>query len=497
LRVGLQRRTHENRGSGMTSGRRVLTAIVVWLVAAAMMASPAVSGPRPKKAPKVAAKAAKGIEFNKPTAMQSFSPLRTAVGTVYSIQDGETEPPDNEWSGEPSIAVDNKGTIYIAGTCCVGPAAPVWYSNDNGKTFREMETPGHLREWGIGAEGDLAVDNDGHVFFIDTYIPGLMASRWSDNGETWDYTMPAAGVVPGFDDRPWITWGNDSLYLYVNHVSHTAVYRSDDGGQTWTTGAPLSWQGDMTGQPFFPAHLAADRKTGTLWVSGIVESDGETVIGNLVSTDGGQTFSESVVSQAQRDGGFSPIFTGMTTVDEKGTGYVAWSTFDKEGCDVYYAASTNNGKSWNKPVRLNTGKGSCATFPWIQATEDGKLAAVWYETPSVKPAPAGEKVLRALTAGGTIYGNLEIPLAPQDELSEDAPWYLETAFVHKASSAKPAITRGRVQTETPLLKGPLGRELWDFLQVDIGPDNRIHIAYVEKYEDSAPETWYVSSKSKL
>jgi hypothetical protein len=39
--------------------------------------------------------------------------------------------------------------------------------------------------------------------------------------------------------------------------------------------------------------------------------------------------------------------------------------------------------------------------------------------------------------------------------------------------------------------------LWDFFQVDIGPDNRIHIAFVEKYEDSAPETWYVSSKSRL
>jgi hypothetical protein len=478
----------------MSSSKRALIAAVVGLLGASLITGPASSGPPAKKAAPLP-KVSKKIKFNKPVSLASFAPIRTGVGTVYSLQDGQ-QPSDHEWSGEPSIAVDKKGTVYVAGTCCVGPAAPVWYSNDDGKTFREMETPGHVREWGIGAEGDLAVDNDGHVFFIDTYIPGLLASRWSDNGETWDYTMPAAGTVPGFDDRPWITWGNDTLYLYVNHVSHTAVYSSTDGGQTWSFNAPLAWRGDFQGQPFFPAHLAADRKTGTLWVSGVVDEDGEAVLGSLVSKDGGQTFSESVVTEPQLKGGFSPIFTGMTAVDESGTGYAAWSTFDDDHCDVYYAASTNDGKSWNEPVRVNTGKG-CATFPWIKATEDGKLAMVWYETPKVEKASEGQRVLRALTAGSTIYGGLDIALAPQDELPEDAPWYLETAFIHDAADKKPSITRGRVQTPTPLLEGPLGRELWDFFQVDIGPDNRIHIAFVEKYEDSAPETWYVSSKSRL
>ena len=38
----------------------------------------------------------------------------------------------------------------------------------NGKKFTEMESPGHVREWGIGAEGDLAVDHKGNVFFVDT-----------------------------------------------------------------------------------------------------------------------------------------------------------------------------------------------------------------------------------------------------------------------------------------------------------------------------------------
>ncbi|HET7482427.1 MAG TPA: hypothetical protein VFK89_06140, partial [Actinomycetota bacterium] len=220
-------------------------------------------------------------KFGKPVSLTSFSPLRTGESTVYTARSGKQQS-DHEWSGEPSLQIDDKGTIYIAGTCCVGPAAPVWYSTDNGKTFKEMETPGHAREWGIGAEGDLAVDHDGHVWFVDTYVPGLLTTRWSDNGKTWDFTSPTAGTVPGFDDRPWLTYSKDALYLYVNHVSHTAVYRSTDGGMSWDGGTILQWQGNPTGQPFFPAHLAANEKTGKLWVVGVVSDNGKSVLGSAV-----------------------------------------------------------------------------------------------------------------------------------------------------------------------------------------------------------------------
>jgi len=459
----------------------------------AMPAAPVGAAPAQESVDRPKRGAGSALTFNKPVELTSFSPLRTAVGTAYSLARGG-QPSDHEWSGEPSIEVDERGRIYITGTCCVAASSAVWYSK-NGKTFKEMESPGHAREWGIGTEGDLAVDDEGRVFFTDTMIAGIMMSRWSEYGDKWDYTAPAAGIIPGFDDRPWLAWSEPALYQYINHVSHTEVYRSTDGGLTWRTEGPLTWEGNAFGQPFFPGHIAAHRKKGTLWVAGLVEKgSGSGTLASAVSSDQGKTFTEAVVTKPQRKGGFSPIFTGATAVDRAGNGYTTWSTYDSEGCDVYYAASTDQGKSWNRPVKVNTGSG-CATFPWIEADGAGKVAVVWYETPTSKKATAARRFMRTLTEPRTIYGGLEIPLAAfQDEVPDDAPWFLHAAAVTKADTANPKVVGARVSTPTPLLLGPLRRELWDFQQVDVGPDGRMHITYAVKFKDTAPQTWYVSSK---
>jgi hypothetical protein len=255
----------------------------------------------------------------------------------------------------------------------------------------------------------------------------------------------------------------------------------------------LQWRGDPTGQPFFPAHLAANEKTGKLWVTGVVSEDGKTALGSAVGdyVGGVPVFNEAVVSFPQRRGGFSPVFTGATAVDAAGNGYTTWSTYDENGCDVYYAASTDEGKSWNKPVKVNTGPG-CATFPWITAGDDGKIGLAWYQTPYTS-AQGGQTVL-APTAGSTIYNGLHLPVdASQDSVPADAPWFLHAAAVTSADSGKPHVYETRIDTKTPVLAGPMGRELWDFLQLDIGPDGRLHIAFVKKYNDSAPQTWYVGS----
>jgi hypothetical protein len=468
----------------MSAARRkaVVALAAATLISGTIGAAPAGAKAKSKKKP---------IRFTKPVGLGSSAPLRTVIGTVYSAQ-REGDSSDHEWSGEPSLKVDKDGTIYIAGTCCVVASSPVWRSTDDGKSFEELESPGHAREWGIGAEGDLAVDNKGRVFFIDTYIAGLLMSAWKDNGATWEYTVQPAGPIPGFDDRPWLTISDKALYLYINHVTHTEVYRSTDGGKTWTTGGPLSYKGEATGQPFFPGHLAAHRKSDTLWVAGVV-SDGGSKLASLVSTDGGATFREAEVAKPQRTS-FSPIFTGATAVDEVNNGYTTWSTTDQKGCDVYYAASTDTGKSWREPVRVNSGSG-CATFPWIAASDEGKIALAWYETPKMKKS-ASTTVARVVTSSVSLYG-MNLAITYQDEVPAKQPWSLHVALIRKAHTNDPVVIEEKVPHKTPILTGPLGRELWDFLQLDIDKGGRVHVAYVDKYKDSAPQTWYVGTKTKL
>lgn len=423
------------------------------------------------------------LRFNKPVALTSFAPARTAVSAVYSLRRGE-DPSDHEWAGEPSVEVDRDGTIYASGVCCVVAASPVWVSRDGGKSFEELETPGHVREWGTGAEGDIAIDDQERMYFIDTWVPSLWLTRWSEGGESWDYTTHTAGVVPGLNDRPWIAWSKEALWLYVNYGFYVQVYYSTDGGLTWLTEGPVNWERDGTGG-FFPGHFAADRKTGAVWVGGPVPIDDDLHdegIGVAVSTDMSESWTRALVTKPQRDGGISPIFTGIMAVDDAGNGYTTWSSWDKRGCSVYYASSTNKGRTWSDSVKVSSGPG-CATFPWIDAAGDGKVAIVWYQTPTVEYT---EPQCRIKSGNCTAF---------QDTVPEDARWYLHAAAIPNALSNRPAVISARVPTPTPVMEGPLGRELWDYFQVDLGPDGRMNIAYSVKWKDSAPQTWFVSNKT--
>jgi hypothetical protein len=415
----------------------------------------------------------RSLAFAKPVALNSASPVRTLVGNSPAYGGS-----DHEWSGEPVIKVDSQGVVFIAGTCCIVASSPVWLSRD-GREFEEVETPAHAREWSIGAEGDLAIDDEDRVYFIDTYVPGLVLTRWSSDeaAPVWDYTVPAnAGIPPGSNDRPWLAWSKQGLYLYINHITHVAIYRSTDGGLTWIGSPPLSWDGSLARQQFWPGHIAADRENGTLYVSGRV-GDGRT-LGSAVSEDGGQTFRNSAILEVPKGRSLSQIFTGSTAVDKAGNAYVTWSLSDDSGkkprsCDVYFASTTNKGETWSKPVKVSRAPG-CATFPWISARGRGKVALTWYQTPEVLP--------------GTSAG-----ASPQDAMPPEAEWFVHAAAVTEATGKSPKVKETRIKTETPVAKGPLGRQLWDFLQVDIGPRGDIHITFAEKYEDDAPQTWYTRS----
>jgi hypothetical protein len=455
--------------------RSVLLLTVVVLAAALLTPSPATgsSTPRPP-AP---------LAFRRPVPLSSFAPLRTVMSHEYSLESGDGLS-DHEWSGEPGIEVDRWGTIYVSGVCCVVAASPVWVSRDDGRTFREMRTPAHIREWTVGAEGDLEVDDAGRVFFADTTAANIMFTRWSAQGRSWDFTIPGLGIIP-VDDRPWLAWTPDNLYLYINSGSYIQVYRSPDGGLLWVAGAPLTWKGSISGQPFWPGHMAADRTRGTVYVTGPVPGTGDRQqMGSAVSTDGGRTFRNAVVFAPRAGEEISPIFTGITTVDDAGNAYAAWSTWTRRGCSVFYGVSTDQGASWSKPVRVSSGPG-CATFPWIDATARGRVAIAYYQTPTTRQQPPPEPGLVG-----------EPPEAPpfQDNVPNDAPWHLRVASITGADTAHPAMVDAQVPFPTPLFLGPMLRQPWDYIGVDLGRDGIIRTVFVEKYKDSAPRTWFVASR---
>lgn len=385
-------------------------------------------------------------------------------------------------SGEPVVEVGPDGTVYVSGAAGVGTASPVWYSAD-GRSFEELETPAHAREWTIGAEGDLAIDDDGRVYFVDTYVGGLVVTRWSAENQ-WEFTAPIAGLSPVFQDRPWLTWTGGQLLLYVNHGDEVHLYTSPDG-LVWTDAGPLRWKGAATGQPYFPGHMSAQREGDNVVVGGMVRDYGNEQVVLAATYRSGDEWRESVVREWPRRGGISPIFPGITAIDDRGRAYITWSEYVWSGeCRVYYSYTRNEGRRWSPPIPVT--RGGCATFPWI-ATNGDDIALAWYET-SERGRPGGSGLARR----AFLAGFPAMAVSSQDEVPGDAAWYVHAAIVHGAASRSPSIDQTRVEPVGAILHGPLERTLWDFFEVELTADGRLHIVYTEDRGRDGTASWYVT-----
>lgn len=125
---------------------------------------------------------------------------------------------------EPSLAVAPDGTLIMTahknnlaneGTRL---SSWLWYSQDGGATWREIESPAALHAKLPGFEGDVAVDEAGRLYFVDTVIGDNTLSRWKLTGGTpqWESSRPLQGTAGG-DDRPWLAAQGDGIVYYVGN----------------------------------------------------------------------------------------------------------------------------------------------------------------------------------------------------------------------------------------------------------------------------------------
>ena len=248
---------------------------------------------------------------------------------------------------EPSIAVDAEGNMFYtahkdlrwagpnggpggfeSGVGSMGPYAcrqPVlppyssedrdtswdyyasWFfvTNDGGETWA-------MPPWGSGTdpssgqphasmlyggdEGDIGIDANQRVYFLDTYLLDNWIHRWDDGGREYiDYTSTQGSEA--LDDRPWLTAQGDGIVHYLGN-SATAIpdcfggsgrywyYRSDDGGYTFTQcyAMPGGW-----------SHIDAERDGQHVYV---VQEENDGASGDIqvrVSDDTGLTWADAQI----------------------------------------------------------------------------------------------------------------------------------------------------------------------------------------------------------
>jgi photosystem II stability/assembly factor-like uncharacterized protein len=303
--------------------------------------------------------------------------VRTDVGGAYRWNDGEwvqLMDAERDRYGIESIALDpnQPNVIYAAtGAYTSNSGSDILKSTDQGRTWAatHLKTPtgesvrmGSNEEWRWAGER-LAVDpNNSQILYFGSRLDGLYRS--TDGAKSWHLVenFPSQGTHGGiafvvFDSRS--AEGDrkssqQSQVLYVG-VMGSGVYRSLDGGETWT-----SLAGTPDGQNAQQAVVASD---GTLYVTFFASQ----------SSRGGGVWQYRSGQQAERWTEITPDPNknySAITIDPHQPTHVLVGTYPLSPEGIY--RSIDGGQHW-QTITLNVGTPSW--WPnWHLYTLMGSLA---------------------------------------------------------------------------------------------------------------------------
>ena len=125
-----------------------------------------------------------------------------------------------------------------------------WISTNGGQTWLDIQglTPLSIEQHEFGDEGDMALDDANHLYFVDTNVADDTFTRWKVNGlgnVTLETTRPFVPAAQFVDDRPWVTAHGDGHVFYFGNEGDKVTY-------------PLGTQGTGCGPGRYTAYPSTD-----------------------------------------------------------------------------------------------------------------------------------------------------------------------------------------------------------------------------------------------
>ena len=239
-----------------------------------------------------------------------------------------------------------------------------WFfvSRDGGQTWNIPADWGVFNEGMqyVGDEGDIGVDGNGRVFFVDTTLEDNWLHAWEDGGTNHIVSQRLQSTAA--DDRPWLTAQGDGIVHYLGN-----------------NGVPLP------APPLSPGTSGF----GRYWYyRGVTVADTN---GHSVVFDQGRGL----------EGGWAHI-----TAEENGDHvYIAQEVNNGGTGGIKVWASDDTGLTWNDPVWIGPMNGTHPEgYPWMGVGENGTVFVAWQES----------------TQGGRAPGVLYI--ARSDEYGAEGTW---------------------------------------------------------------------------
>ena len=247
------------------------------------------------------------------------------------------------------------------------------YSTDAGQTWQASPELALPEGATVMTDPTLAWDDSNNVFLVgltgnnppawDTI--GIVIYKSSDGGQTWSAPNPIHNSAA--DDKQWAAGDTSPSSPFHGNVyavwdnGAIAFARTTDHGATWTgtsgaaAGAPIA-----SGETVYPEITVSD--TGTVYV---VSTDTVSLVAMMVSADGGDSFQAAVDPAtgittledalpavdgwAELPGGTFRVISDPTVAAYGDILLVAWSDYREGAARIYYVRSIDGGKTWSTP----------------------------------------------------------------------------------------------------------------------------------------------------
>jgi N-acetylneuraminic acid mutarotase len=338
-----------------------------------------------------------------------------ALSQLVNDRNQDNENPNLTGQDETTIAIYGE-TIVIGYNDSRGFAAGASsatgysFSHDGGATWTDggelQPPPGH---YSLG-DPALAVDRHGNFYFasLSFYPDGssyIGVAKSIDGGETFtQYADASPGVDPAnFQDKEFITVDNSggpcdgTIYaswteFFATGGNRILVTASYNGGRSFSWSVQISPSGV---QASFP-RVGPDGALYVVWRDSVAPG-----IRVSKSVDCGRTFGADgvnnlLVARAVPYTSFSPECNRITlkghirastspalSIDQRnGTLYVTYPSnpTGPDQSDVFLVNSTDGGKTWSTPVRVNDDRtNSDQFFPTVAVAGDGTVGVAFYD----------------------------------------------------------------------------------------------------------------------
>lgn len=375
---------------------------------------------------------------------------------------------------EPGMVIDRFGTIYVtahkashvlvvapdaSGSTPLRTASWLWMSSD----ATHWTTPSGpmavaANQFEFGDEGDLALDDADHLYFVDTSLVDTSFTRWKIAGRgrlTLETTRPVLPTAGNADDRPWLGAHGDGHLLYLSNsgvstpnspaspcradgcgTGRFTAYRSTNGSLFDPVGATLK-DGGWCGEP------AADHRPGrhrfaVACIDFDISATTPYSLWLFLSDDDGLTWQRRLITKDVQLG--TPVWPALA-IGPDGTIHVLYTDPHKVNFSV--------------------------TATRLRLFSSGGDAKKWHET-SV-PTPSDHVSYGALAVGRE--GRRAVAFYGPSTRSGDI-------YLWMALSRNGGPFRLSKVSPQPIAEG--GGKVWgDFLQVAFDPKNRANVVWTQ------------------